>query len=64
MPIHHGRTTKGIRASIGKNIATERHLGVPKKQAIAIALSIARKDATKHHIKPASVGARYRRRRH
>lgn len=64
MPLHHGRTTKGIRASVGKNIALERSRGYPRKQAIAIALSVARKDANKHHIKPASVGARYRRRKH
>ena len=64
MPLHHGRTTKGIRAAISKNISMERHRGYGKKQAIAIALSVARKDANKAHIKPASVGARKLRRRH
>jgi hypothetical protein len=64
MPLHHGRTTRGIRASIGKNIKLERSRGYGRKQAIAIALNTARTDARKHHIKPASVGVkrRYRRR--
>jgi hypothetical protein len=62
MPIHHGRTKSGIKSAIGKNIKMERRLGVPKKQAIAIALSIARKDAGKAHRSLKSVGLkRYRR---
>lgn len=63
MPLHHGRTTKGIRAAIGKNIRMERHMGIKMRQAVAIAMNTARKDANKAHIKPSSVGAgRYRRR--
>lgn len=63
MPLHHGRTVKGIKAAVSKNIAMERHRGYGRKQAVAIALNTARNDAKKAHIKPSSVGAgRYRRR--
>ena len=40
--------TKGYsRKSIGKNISTEEKAGKPRKQAIAIALNVARKAAMK-----------------
>jgi hypothetical protein len=38
---------KGGKKNIGKNIATEIAHGKPKKQAIAIALSVARKSAAR-----------------
>ena len=57
MPLHHGRTAKTIHANVGKNIRAERHAGVPKKQAIAIALKTARSDARKAGIRaPKGVG--------
>ena len=57
MPLKHGRTAKSIRASVGKNIRIERRAGVPKKQAIAIALNTARRDARKAGIRaPKGVG--------
>ncbi len=37
----------GSKASIGKNIATEVAAGDPRKQAIAIALNVARKAGAK-----------------
>lgn len=43
MPLVKG----GSRASISKNIATERRAGKPAKQAAAIAYSVARGDANK-----------------
>lgn len=43
MPIKKGFTRK----TIGKNIATEQRAGTPAKQAIAIALSTARRVAKK-----------------
>jgi hypothetical protein len=52
MPLKHGRTAKTIRAAVGKNIATERRSGTPSKQAIAIAMSTARRDAKKAGIRP------------
>lgn len=62
MPLHHGRTAKGIRSSIGKNISLERHRGYKMKQAIAIAMSTAKRDAKKAHTSIA--GVTYRRRKH
>lgn len=56
MPLHHGRTAKGIKASVGKNIKQERHAGYPRKQAVAIALSTARSDAKKAHVKVRGLG--------
>lgn len=41
MPLKKGYSRK----TIGKNIATEIKAGVPQKQAIAIAMSVARKAA-------------------
>ena len=50
MPLHHGRTTRGIKAAIGKNIKLETgQAHLPRKQAIAIALNTAREDARKYH---------------
>lgn len=43
MPLKTGTSKK----TIGKNIETEMHHGKPKKQAIAIALSEARKSGAK-----------------
>lgn len=63
MPLHHGRTVKGIKSAISKNISMERHLGIKQKQAIAIAMNTARKDANKAHIKHSSVGVKRGRRR-
>lgn len=37
----------GSKKSIGKNIKTEERAGKPKKQAIAIALNVARKAGAK-----------------
>jgi hypothetical protein len=51
MPLHHGRTAKGIRAAMSKNIRTEIRAGYPRKQAIAIGYSIARADAKRAHIR-------------
>ena len=52
MPLKHGRSAKGIRSSVGKNIRIERRAGRPKKQSIAIALNTARRDARKAGIRP------------
>lgn len=54
MPLKHGRTTASIRANIGPNIAAERHAHprMPMRQAIAIAMSTARRDAKKAHVRP------------
>lgn len=43
MPLKKGYSRK----SIGKNISTEEKAGKPRKQAIAIALNVARKAAMK-----------------
>jgi hypothetical protein len=51
MPLKHGRTTRTIKANVGKNIAIERHAHVKPKQAIAIAFSTARRDTRKAHIR-------------
>jgi hypothetical protein len=51
MPLKHGRTARTIKANVGKNIATERHAGVKRKQAVAIAFATARRDARKAHIR-------------
>ena len=51
MPLKHGRTAKTIRANISKNIATERRAGRPQRQAVAIAMSTARRDARKAHVR-------------
>ena len=37
------------RAAVSENIRTEMHAGKPQKQAVAIALSVARKNAHKCH---------------
>jgi hypothetical protein len=37
----------GSKASVGRNIATEEQAGRPRKQAIAIALNVARKNGAK-----------------
>jgi len=66
MPLHHGRTTKGIKSAIGKNISLERKRGYPMKQAIAIAMSTARRDARKARIPLTRIsksGAKFRRRK-
>lgn len=42
----------GSKASIGKNIKTERAANKPRKQAIAIALNTARKAGAKIPAKP------------
>lgn len=52
MPLKHGRTAKTIRAAVPKNIRTEMHAGRPQKQAIAIAMATARRDARRAGIKP------------
>ncbi len=44
----------GGKENIGKNIATEEAAGKPKKQALAIALSVARKSGAKIAPKPAN----------
>lgn len=57
MPLKHGRTAKSIRANVGKNIRAERRAGTPRKQAIAIAMSTARRDARKAGIRaPKGIG--------
>lgn len=68
MPLHHGRHVKTIKSATSANISMEMKRGhgpggrgFPHKQAIAIALANARKDALKAHIKPASVSAGRRR---
>ena len=43
MPLAKGKSRKGI----SENISTEIHSGKPKKQAIAIAMSVARKTTAK-----------------
>lgn len=43
MPLTNGKSKKPI----GKNIKTEISVGKPKKQAVAIALSVARKSGDK-----------------
>ena len=43
MPLEKGKS----KATIGKNIAIERATGKPEKQAVAIALSEARKSGVK-----------------
>lgn len=43
MPLIKGKSKK----SISKNIKTEMHAGKPQKQAVAIALSIAKKSGDK-----------------
>lgn len=48
MPLFGGKN------SIGKNIATEESTGKPKRQALAIALSVARKSGAKTAPKPAN----------
>jgi len=56
MPLKHGTKTRTIAANISKNIATERHAGRSQKQSVAIAMSTARQDARKAHVKaPAAV---------
>ena len=45
MPLKRGFS----KASIAHNIKAERKAGVPKKQAVAIALNVARKAARKAH---------------
>jgi hypothetical protein len=44
IPLYHGRTAKGIKRSISKNIRTEIQHGRNPRQAVAIAYSVARKD--------------------
>jgi len=51
MPLKHGRTARTIRANIPANIRAERRAGRPQRQAIAIALSTAARDARKAHIR-------------
>lgn len=48
MPLKHGRTAK---ANADKNIGAELRAHVPRKRAIAIAFSTARRDARKAHIR-------------
>jgi Family of unknown function (DUF6496) len=43
MPLKHGKSKKDI----SSNIKTEMHAGKPQKQAVAIALSEARKSGAK-----------------
>jgi len=43
MPLDKGKSKKAI----GKNIRTEMHSGKPQKQAVAIALNVARKSGAK-----------------
>ena len=47
MPLSKGKSKK----TIGKNIVTEIHAGKPQKQAVAIALSEARKSGAKTPMK-------------
>jgi hypothetical protein len=54
MPLKQGYS----RASISKNIRTERRAGVSKKQAVAIALNTARKAAKKAGKRPAHLRAK------
>lgn len=44
----------GSKKSIGKNISTEEAAGKPKRQAVAIALNVARKAGTKIPMKKGS----------
>lgn len=43
MPLKQSKSKKAI----GENISTEMHAGKPQKQAVAIALSVARKSGAK-----------------
>ena len=52
MPIAHGRTSKTIRANIGKNIRTEIRAGHSRKEAVRIAYGTAHADARKAHLHP------------
>lgn len=51
MPLRHGRTAKTIRANVSKNIGREVRAGRPHRQAIAIAMATARRDAKTAGIK-------------
>ena len=46
-------TLKGGKKNVGKNIKTEMAAGKPQKQAVAIALNVARKSGAKIAKKPA-----------
>lgn len=63
MPLRHGRTAKTIKANIPKNIRTELRAGRPYKQAQAIALSTAARDARKAHVKPKGIRPNLKRRK-